>query len=347
MAGAWSTAAGLAALALAAAAPPPDLLDVPAAPTALGAASPLVAVASDGDVALAAGPRGCLLRSEDGGVRWTQASLPASVDLTAVHLLPRGRGLAVGHEGVLLASDDGGRTWTRRLDGRGIAALLRARYPECGGGAARGPLRILCEQGAAVSLLDAWVGPDGRGLAVGAFGLVLWTEDGGRGWTPWIDRTDDPRALHLYAVLGVRGEVLVAGEQGLLLRLDRARGRLVAAAAPPGGSLFGLAAAGRAVVAFGLAGRALWSGDAGVTWAEAATGIGDALVGGAALPGGRIVLVSARGALALSDDGGRTFSARRAATGPPAAAVAAGGPGEVLVAGAAGVARVALRGEAP
>jgi photosystem II stability/assembly factor-like uncharacterized protein len=338
MLGGTATAAALAALSLGAAV---DRLDAPALRTHLAATSPLTAVASAGSVAVAVGPRGHVLRSQDAGATWVQASVPASADLTAVQLSGGGRGLAVGHDGLVLATEDGGRTWVRRLDGRGIAALLRARHPGCDGGPAGDAVRIACEQGAAVSLLDVWVGEDGRGLAVGAFALVLWTEDGGRTWTPWLDRTENPRALHLYAVRPVAGEVLVAGEQGLLLRLDRARGRLVRVPLRPGGSLFGLAARGRDVVAFGLGGRALRSGDGGATWSPAETGVDAALVGGAVLPDGRIVLVSQRGDVVASADGGRTFLP--VARVPPAAAVAAAGADAVLVAGAAGVRRVPLR----
>lgn len=330
--------AGLAALALGAAALDP--LDVAALPTRLAASSPLVALAAEDGVVVAAGQRGHVLRSDDGGRRWTQASVPASVDLTAVHLRAGGEGLAVGHDGLVLATADGGRTWTRRLDGRGLAALLRARYP-CGP-PSPAPIAIACEQGAALSLLDVWIGPDGRGLAVGAFGLALFTGDAGRSWTPWLDRVENPRALHLYAVRGVAGELVVAGEQGLLLRLDRARGRLVPVPAPPGGSLFGLVARGREVVAFGLGGRALRSADAGATWTAAAAGTGAALVGGTLLPDGRLVLVSARGDLVASRDGGRTFQPLPPSGLAPAAAIVTAAPGALLVAGAAGVRRAEL-----
>ncbi len=196
----------------------------------------------------------------------------------------------------------------------------------------------------AVSLLDVWVGEDGHGLAAGAFGLVLFTDDGGSTWAPGLDRTGNPKALHLYAIRPVAGEVLVAGEQGLLLRLDRARGRLVSIPAARIGSLFGLVSRGRDVVAFGLGGRALRSGDGGLTWVPVETGIDAALFGGTVLPDGRIVLASQRGDLVASADGGRTF--RSAGRGPPAAAIVAVGPDAVVVAGPAGVGRVVLPAEA-
>jgi photosystem II stability/assembly factor-like uncharacterized protein len=339
------TAAAALALVLAAAAPLPDRLDAPALRSPLAATSPLSAVAAAGGLAVAVGPRGHALFSADGGRTWAQASVPASADLTAVSLSPDGRGLAVGHDGLVLATEDGGRSWARRLDGRGLAALVRARHG-CGADAAPEAVAVACAQGSALSLLDVWVGADGRGLAVGAFGLALRTEDGGRTFAPWLDRVLSPRALHLYAVRAAEGEVLVAGEQGLILRLDRARGRLVPVRSPPGGSLFGLVARGRDVVAFGLGGRALHSGDAGASFAPVATGVSDALVGGALLPGGGIVLVSRRGELVVSADGGRSFRRARGAGGPFAAAVAATPEGAILVAGAAGARRVELAAEA-
>ncbi len=346
---ATTAAAWLAALALGgaarAAAPPglADRLDSPAQATPLAATSPLTAVASSGARLVAVGPRGHVLRSDDLGGTWTQASVPVSADLTAVHLASPERGWAVGHDGVVLATEDGGHTWRRQLDGRSLAALLRARYPGCdGSGAAPPAVRTACEQGAATSLLDVWFEDERRGFAVGAFNLVLRTEDGGLSWTPWLDRTDNPRALHLYAIRAIGPEVLVAGEQGLLLRLDRARGRFTRIPARQQGSLFGLAASGRGAVAFGLGGRALRSDDAGRTWAAAETGVEGALTGGTALADGRLVLVTHGGAMLVSGDGGRTFRRAGPARAAPAAAVAAAGPDTVVVAGAAGVRRVAV-----
>ena len=207
------TAVWLAAAALAAAPAPAadrfvDPLDLPAGADARASRSPLTAVAAAGTRLVAVGQRGLVLWSDDGGERWTQAAVPVSTDLTAVHFVSAKRGWAVGHDGAVLATADGGRSWARQLDRRTLGALPA------------GPLRSPSVGEVEASLLDTWFDDERRGYAVGAFGLVLRTEDGGRTWVTWSDRADNPRALHLYAVRRVDGALVVAGEQGLLLRLD-------------------------------------------------------------------------------------------------------------------------------
>jgi photosystem II stability/assembly factor-like uncharacterized protein len=327
----WSGAtAWLAAAALGAATAPGadafvDPLDLPARPSRLASRSPLAAVAAAGNRLVAVGQRGHVLWSDDGGARWSQAAVPVSTDLTAVHLVSAERGWAVGHDGVVLATSDGGRTWARRLDRRGL-------------GAPAGPGAVDIE----ASLLDVCFDDERRGFAVGAFGLLLRTEDGGMSWTPWSGRADDPRALHLHAVRRVGPAHLVAGEQGLLLRLDPGGRRFAALPVPPGGSFFGLTGQGQTVVAFGLAGRAIRSGDAGTTWQAVPTGVDEALTGGAVLPDGRLALVTEAGRVLVSADDGRSFRTVLAGRGEPTAGIASAGPGALVLVGPGGVRRVSL-----
>ncbi len=320
-----------------------DPLDVPAIASARAPRSPIAAVTRAGGRLVAVGQRGHVLLSDDGGATWAQAAVPVSTDLTAVHCPTPSRGWAVGHDGVVLSTDDGGRTWTRRLDGRALAPLLRAR---CGGGGVAGEQACaLAARAPDAVVLDVWFEDASRGFAVGAFNLVVRTEDGGESWTPWLDRVENPRGLHLYAVRGAGGAVLLAGEQGLLLRLDPGGARFRAVPAPRGGTLFGLVEADGAVVAFGLGGRALRSGDGGATWREVATSADVSLTGGAVLPDGRIALASQAGAVLVSGDGGRSFRPAGAAGRgrvPPAAAVAAVDAGAVVLGGPAGLRRERL-----
>jgi photosystem II stability/assembly factor-like uncharacterized protein len=48
-------------------------------------------------------------------------------------------------------------------------------------------------QGADKPFLDVWFEDEKKGFAIGAFNLILRTEDGGKTWTPWLDRIDNPR----------------------------------------------------------------------------------------------------------------------------------------------------------
>jgi photosystem II stability/assembly factor-like uncharacterized protein len=290
-----------------------DPLDRAAERSALAAGTLLVGVSAMGGRIVAAGQRGHVLWSEDGGASWEQGSVPVSTDLTSVRLSSPRRGLAVGHDGVVLSTSDGGRTWARRLDARDL-----------------GPLPL-------PSFLDVWVAEDGRaGFAVGAFGLVVRTGDGGIRWKAWLDRTENPGGLHLHAIARAAGELWIVGEQGLVLKLDRGGERFRAVRVPYGGSFFGVTGNERTVVVFGLRGNAFRSADRGATWERAETGVEESLNGGAVTPDGRIVLVTQAGRVLVSADEGRSFRTAARAGGAPASAVAAAGGTALVIVGAGG-----------
>ena len=168
--------------------------------------------------------------------------------------------------------------------------------------------------------------------------------DGGVTWAPWRGRTENPRGLHLYAIRRVAGDVWAVGEQGLVLRLDPARGRFAAVRVPYAGSFFGLAGNDRTVIAFGLRGHAFRSRDRGASWHRVETGVDEALTGAAAMPDGRMVLVTAAGRVLVSDDEGASFRLAPEGRGAaPASGVAPAGADAVAVVGAAGVSIARLR----
>jgi photosystem II stability/assembly factor-like uncharacterized protein len=243
--------------------------------------------------------------------------VPVSTDLTSVRFVSPARGWAVGHDGVVLATTDGGRSWVKRLDERDL-----------------GPLALR-------SFLDVWVADEQTGFAVGAFNLLGRPDDGGMRWRAWLDRTENPKGLHLHAIARVAGDVWIAGEQGLLLRLDREGQRFRAVAVPYGGSFFGVTGTERTVLVFGLGGNAFRSQDRGATWEQVDTGVHDSITGAATTPDGRIVLVTQAGQVLVSADDGRRF--RLVARGPPAAAVAASGASALVLVGAGGVRVETLR----
>lgn len=342
-------AAVAAAVAVAVVAPQPapragfeDPLDVPARRSPLAARRPLAAVAAAGDRLVAVGQRGHVLTSGDGGRSWDQAAVPVSADLTAVRFVSPERGWAVGHDGVVLATLDGGRSWALQLDGRRLAALLEAERPPAGGAeAAR--LAVLRAQGAGLALLDVWFAEDGRsGFAVGAFDLVVHTQDGGARWVPWVGRTDNPRGLHLHALARAGGEVYAVGEQGLVLRLDAAARRFRAVPSPWAGSLFGVVGRGGEAVAFGLRGRAFRGREGGARWEPLETGVEAALTAGTVMPDGRIVLGTQAGDLLVAGGDGRFRRVPRDRPLPVAGLAPAGADGVVAV-GAAGVGVEPLR----
>jgi photosystem II stability/assembly factor-like uncharacterized protein len=343
---AWVAAATLLAATRAAAGAFEDPLDRPAERSALAQRRLLLGVAAAGGRLVAVGERGHALWSDDGGATWTQGAVPVSTDLTAVRMISPERGWAVGHGGVVLATTDGGRTWTRALDGRALARLLARAYPEPSRGGHPGlreQLQILGGDGADRSFLDVHFEDERTGFAVGAFNLVVRTGDGGATWTPWLDRTENPRGLHLYAIRRAAGALWIVGEQGLVLRLDAAAGRFRAVRVPGGGTLFGVVGQGRTVIAHGLRGRVVRTADCGASWREVRSGVEDALNGSAALPDGRVAIVTQAGQVLVSGDGGASFRLAPGPPGAPASSVAPAGPGALAIVGAAGARVEALR----
>jgi photosystem II stability/assembly factor-like uncharacterized protein len=288
-----------------------DVLDTPALQSPLAQRGVLTGLARAGDRIVAVGQRGHVLWSDNAGQDWQQASVPVSSDLVAVHFPTPAKGWAVGHDGVVLHTVDAGRTWTRQRDGR----------PDT----------------ADVPLLDVWFRDERNGYAVGAFGTLLETADGGATWTSAQESADNPKKMHLYAVRAVGDNVWIAGEQGLLLKLDRASNRFVAVPLPYQGTLFGVTGTASAVVVHGLRGNVLRSTDAGASWQAVPTNVQVGITASATDAGGRILLASQAGHLFVSSDDGARFAPVSIARPFPAAAVLGAAGGRVLVAGPRGV----------
>jgi len=320
-----------------------DVLDTPAAPSRLAAKSLLNGVALAGTRVVAVGWRGHVVYSDDRGESWAQAPVPVSSDLVAVHFPSPRLGWAVGHNGVVLHSTDGGATWTKQLDGRAAAELMQRTYAGRPAGAAGAEPGLaeeaerLVADGPDKPFLDVWFDDERNGWVVGTFSIVFRTTDGGVSWEPWYHRADNPRRLHLYAVRRIDGELFVAGEQGLLLKLDERDGRLHALATPHSSTHFGITGKPGAVIVFGLGGRALRSRDGGRHWEEVSTGVAVNLTGAAVTPDGRIVLVSQEGHVLLSADDGASFTPARLDRPFPAAAVVALDAETLALAGLLGV----------
>lgn len=310
-----------------------DVLDSPALKSPLAPRTLLNAVAQAGDRVVAAGQRGHVIYSDDAAQSWTQATVPVSSDLVALSFADAKTGWAVGHDGVVLRSVDSGATWTRVLDGRAIGTLLVDHYTHAAksatGADVAGADALLAEakrvaaQGADTPLLDVWFDNDRRGIIVGAFGMVLRTNDGGATWEPALHAVDNPKALHLYAVRKAGDGVYIVGEQGLLLKHDAAGDRFRRVELPYQGTLFGVIGTPRAVLVHGLRGTILRSTDAGRSWQPVSTGLQVGLTASAVDAKGRIFIVSQAGHVLVSKDDGASFQPAKVDRPLPAAAVAA------------------------
>ncbi|WP_051278008.1 YCF48-related protein [Solimonas flava] len=301
----------------------PDLLDQSAQASVRARNAVTLAVATAGSRLVAVGEQGTVLLSDDNGNSWKQAdAVPVSVALTGVQFVSPDEGWIIGHGGVVLHTADAGKTWQRQLDGRRIGELAseEARALESDDAApkwlARNAERLV-EDGPDKPLLGLYFADARHGLVVGAYGLALQTDDGGKSWRSIIGRFANPRGLHLYAITPIANGFLVAAEQGnVFLSTDGDSYFALLKSAYPGTYFGALALDGEHVLAFGLRGNAWAYGLPDQSWTHVALPDAATLTAGLKLPGGDVV---------LADEGGRLFRLRGGAASAVALQGAAAG----------------------
>ncbi len=207
-----------------------DPLDKPAEASPLAQHSQLLAITRAGSRLVAAGMRGHILYSDDDGRTWIQAKVPVSVALTALSFPTPQQGWAAGHSGVVLHTGDGGQNWELQLDGRRTATDMIAFYEGLAGGGDEAAARLVQElpinwqDGPEQPWLGVRFADEQQGFVGGAFNLMLETRDGGRSWTPWTHRVDNPDALHLNAIEKIGSALYMPSERGVVFRLGRLLG---------------------------------------------------------------------------------------------------------------------------
>jgi photosystem II stability/assembly factor-like uncharacterized protein len=239
---------------------------------------------------VAVGERGHVLLSDDEGKAWRQArSVPTRTTLTCVFATDANTLWAAGHGGMILRSADGGETWSAVT------------------GSADGPDVLLCIR------VDA----DGRGLAMGGFGIASATADGGKTWKPLSLLPGEAGEKHLNRLfVSPAGTWLIAGEGGQVLRSadrgDPSAMKWAAVKTPYNGSLWtGLALPSGALLACGMRGNIVRSVDDGLTWKHLPIAGAGSFTGAALLPDGRPLLVGVDGTVVAGDAAGEVFRLQR------------------------------------
>src|SRR5258706_3122420 len=263
-----------------------DPLDVPAVQE-FGfrdlTSQPMLAIANAGARLVAVGLRGMIIFSDDRGGSWSQARVPVQTDLVAVHFADSEQGWATGHDAVILHTEDGGRTWTKQFDNRLAAVALPAHYQQriasCGTSVIPFPKQIqLNTQGdASLPFLGIYFTDHLHGIAVGSFGMIVATEDGGKHWLPWLDRIDNKEFLNLNAIRKIGSNLVIAGEQGSVYRYIEKTRSFVAVSTPYKGSFFDVVGTRDFMLAVGLRGTAYRSINGGTTWQQVDTSTRDAV----------------------------------------------------------------------
>lgn len=313
-----------------------DIIETPALMSDLAPESLLNDATRAGDRIVAAGERGHVIYSDDEGQTWTQAEVPVSVTLNAVDFGSDSSGWVVGHSGVVLHSGDAGATWQLQFDGLQAAELVIEsreeqiaameerieQAPEAEKGDLEWALDDLffalenvqadMEIGPVNPLLDVWFENDQHGFVVGAYGMVLRTQDGGETWEDWAPQLSNPQNFHLNSVARVTGGALViVGEAGQVhVSVDNGD-TWERRESPYDGSLFGVMGTGKVneVLAFGLRGNTMLSTDLGRSWTMVANEGGTTLNNGSVADDGRVTLVGNSGAVLMSSNGGESFRA--------------------------------------
>jgi photosystem II stability/assembly factor-like uncharacterized protein len=355
-----------------------DLLELPAVQSGAASRALLLDITSLGEESLAAvGTYGVIIVSGDGGSSWDQASVPASVTLTGVHFPTAEKGWAVGHDGLILHSADGGKTWQKQLDGHQLNEQIMAvaeRIVE----QVRGELEALQAQEDADeydvedaefmleeaefmlegALDDTSAGPvrplldnENEGFAVGSYGMLLHTINGGQDWELVSDRMDNAEAFHLNQIVPAPdGALFIAGEAGFVYRSSD--GGQTWDSLEPGyeGSFYGIVvapngAAGYELLAYGLRGNLFSSNDRGESWNPVESGTAVTLMSGALLNDGTVYLAGQGGNIMTRPSGENAFRAANNPDRRPISGIEQLATGEVMLVGLGGVRKTDQNGE--
>lgn len=219
------------------------------------------------------------------------------------------RAVAVGDQGVVMLSDDGGRT-SRQARQVPVSSTLTA-----------------------VSFVDAQ-----HGWAVGHWGAILATVDGGETWRIQRVATDEDRPLFAVHFFDAQHGVAVGLWSLVLTTEDGGKTWTQRKLAPPPGagradtnllSLFA-DATGR-LYATGERGLVLYSDDRGSTWNYLATGYAGSFWNGIALADGSLLVGGQRGTVYRSADRGQHWSRVELDSKSSITGFAAGGADVLLV----------------
>jgi len=320
-----------------------DLLDVPALKTERASGQLMLSVVRAGTRLVGVGERGFIVWSDDEGAHWQQAQVPVSVTLTAVSFPTPKLGWAVGHGGVILHTEDGGVTWTRQFDGRSLAReaqvalkALPSDREDRRDNLQRDAQRLETE-GATRPLLDVHFENERIGLAVGAYGVVLGTRDGGLTWQARMADVPNAKGMHLYAVAVQDRTWWLVGEQGSIFRSVDGGRRFERMASPYAGSFFGiLPGPGAQVLVYGLRGNALCSLDGGASWKPYPVGSPATLTHALRLSDGQVAMSDEAGRVIVGD-GCHTAQAPKQVQPLPITRLVESAHGKLLASGVMGI----------
>lgn len=248
----------------------------------------------------AAGQAGQILHSSDGGATWAEQQSGAKRQLLSIAFATAQRGLAVGDFGTLLRTDDGGATWSTVALPADIVLPPEAAE--------------VVDPGDIVLYGVTFADPE-HAWAVGEFGIILASSDGGRTWQQQASSVE----MSLFGVwfADARRGWAVGLEATLLATVDGGEHWERRAVETPKGfvlALYDIEVRGQHGWAIGNSGFLLHSADGGASWqmVKVPVQMGSTWFRGVALrPDGRGYIVGARGLMLTVDGQGFTPSKER------------------------------------
>jgi photosystem II stability/assembly factor-like uncharacterized protein len=349
---------------------PVDFAMLPALENAHPAKATLLDVTDTGKRLIAVGEQGLIIYSTDKGASWQQANVPVSVTLTSIFFTDPDTGWATGHQGVILTTTDGGQNWLLQFRGRDaqqqVLDLAKAReqqlqkeidnaqnddesedlqYQVDDLQATIDDATKALADGPAEPLLDIWFGDAKNGLAVGAYGLLLLTNDGGQHWRLHADYLQNADKYHFYSIASLDANTLiVAGEQGVLWRSRDRGANWEALKSPYQGSFFGaLKLHDGSLLIYGLRNRVYRSMDSGDSWQDVQTRSQSTVLGSALFGNKGVVLLTSDGGVLVSNDNAATFKLHQLADRSANSAAILTAPDTLVVVGRAGVQTVSIK----
>lgn len=261
---------------------------------------------------IAVGHESTILVTEDGGETW-------AVMLDGMAFKRKDNKAAIGRaEEALVESEDALAAIEAQIDAQGSSDDLDLELEEAEFALEDAEFALEDAQFAAdeapipTPLMDVFFVDEQRGWAVGAFGLILQTQDGGKNWENISDRLGNSEGFHLNAITGSSdGKLFAAAEAGVVFRSVDAGATwdLLETGFP--GSLFGATynSAAGSVMVFGMESAIFSSADNGDNWTPRPLPIPAKLnfTGAFTTRAGKTVIVGLGGLVLVTTNDGERF----------------------------------------
>jgi photosystem II stability/assembly factor-like uncharacterized protein len=292
-----------------------------------GTTNALHAVSSWGqNLAVAVGFDGRILRSQDGGLSWTNQTVGQSNSLYSVPFVIGLSGTSVGYLGVIVHTTDGGMTWTPQASGTGYD-LNDAFFSDPATGTAVGGHGTIVRttnggeswieqtSGTLNKLQGVWFTDSEHGVAVGFSGTVLRTTNGGSVWNKMMTGTRS----HLFDFCFTDDQIgFTVGNDGTILRTSNGGISWNSQVSGTTQTLFGVSFADEndgTVV--GESGIILHTQDGGASWLPQVSGTNEDLISVTCIDPNNRVAVGYNAVVVRTTDGGGSWAYQETGTRNP------------------------------